>query len=293
VKFGAVGDLHGDLDALDRIIARHPEVAIWLCPGDLASDVVEYPRPGAPLYWIKGNNEDFDFVARQPAGSGTIPHLHYIPNGVQIDANCLKLAGLCGTFAPTWYETPASQLPAREGPRVSESCAAARAAGIPNPTAAFGARSGAASGSGAMGPPLSKAAKPPERGDGFPNAAAAFGAREGPPRLIDDKRRHFVHQEVDACRELRGIDVFLSHEAPRPFPLETTRASGVARKIDAGKTPINEILQAMQPRLHLFGHHHKYSVAVRQNVPSIGLDMVSESYLIFDGKTLAHQRMKS
>jgi calcineurin-like phosphoesterase family protein len=249
VKFGAVGDFHSDVDALDRIMARHPDVALWLCPGDLASDTGEYPRPRAPLYWIKGNNENFDFVASQPAGSGTIPHLHYIPNGVQIEAHGLKLAGLGGTFAPTWYETPASQLP-RPGERVAR-----------------GERR--------------KAAKPLERG-------------EGPPRLIkDDKRRHFVHQEVDACKQLREIDVFLSHEAARPFLLETTRASGVARKTDAGKTPINEILRAMQPRLHLFGHHHKYSVAERQNVPSIGLDTVSESYMIFDGKTLAHQRMKS
>jgi hypothetical protein len=221
--FGAVGDLHGDFEALDRMMARHPDVAFWVCPGDLASENGEYPHPRAPFYWIKGNNEDFDFVAGQPAGSGTIQNLHFIPNGVAVAAPPLRVAGLGGTFAPTWYETAASDLPAGK----------------------------------------------------------------------DDKRRHFVHEEVEACRRLRGIDVFLSHEAARPFPLVQTRASGVARRIDAGKTPINEVLAAMQPRLHLFGHHHKYSVAERQKVPSIGLDMASESYLIFDGKTLAHQLMKS
>ena len=77
--FGAVGDLHGDFDALDRVMARHPEVAFWVCPGDLASDDGEYPQPRAPLYWIKGNNEDFDFVAAQPAGGGTLPNLHLHP----------------------------------------------------------------------------------------------------------------------------------------------------------------------------------------------------------------------
>ena len=35
----------------------------------------------------------------------------------------------------------------------------------------------------------------------------------------------------------------------------------------------------MQPRMHLFGHHHKYTVAERQHVPSIGLEEVSTSYL--------------
>lgn len=82
---------------------------------------------------------------------------------------------------------------------------------------------------------------------------------------------------------LHGVDVFLSHEAARPFPLPRLK--------DAGKTPINEVLSAMRPRLHLFGHHHIYTVAERQRVPSIGLDKVSASYLLFDGKTLAHQQV--
>ena len=104
--FGAVGDLHGDFDALDRIMARHPEVAFWVCPGDLAAEDGTYPQPRAPLYWIKGNNEDFDFVAAQPAGAGTFPNLHYIPNGISVNAHGLVLAGLGGTLAPTWYEKP-------------------------------------------------------------------------------------------------------------------------------------------------------------------------------------------
>lgn len=213
--FGAVGDLHGDFDVLDRVMARHPEVAFWVCPGDLAADDGEYPRPRSPLYWIKGNNEDFDFVAAQSAGGGTLPNLHYIPNGVSVQTHGLMLAGLGGTFAPTWYEKPLSELR-----RLSPS---------------------------------------------------------------DDRRRHFVHEEVDACRALPQIDIFLSHEAARPFPLPRVK--------DAGKTPINEALSSMQPRLHLFGHHHVYTVAERQGVRSIGLDKASDSYLIFDGQTLAHQRL--
>jgi hypothetical protein len=213
--FGAVGDLHGDFGALDRVMARHPDVAFWICPGDLAAEDGDYPYPRAPLYWIKGNNEDFDFVAAQPSGGGTRPHLHYIPNGVSVQAHGLALAGLGGTFAPTWYDKPASEL------------------------------------------------------------------RRLSPR--DDRRRHFVHEEVEACKALQGVDIFLSHEAPRPFPLPRVK--------DAGKTPINEVLSAMRPRLHLFGHHHVYTVAERQQVPSIGLEMVSDSYLIVDGQTLAHQRL--
>jgi predicted phosphodiesterase len=213
--FGAVGDLHGDFESLSRVMARHPEVTFWVCPGDLAAEDGEYPRPQAPLYWIKGNNEDFDFVATQPPGRGTFPNLHYIPNGLALKVHGLTLAGLGGTFAPTWYEKPVSEL------------------------------------------------------------------RRLTPR--DDRRRHFVHEEVDALKMLHGVDVFLSHEAPRPFPLPRVR--------DAGKTQINEVLSAMKPRVHLFGHHHVYTVSERQQVASIGLAKVSDSYLIFDGKTLAHQRM--
>ena len=213
--FGAVGDLHGDFDALDRVMARHPEVAFWVCPGDLAAEDGEYPHPRAPLYWIKGNNEDFDFVAAQPAGGGTLPNLHYIPNGISVQAHGLTLVGLGGTFAPTWYDKPASEL------------------------------------------------------------------RRLSPR--DDRRRHFVHEEIDACQALQGVDIFLSHEAARPFALPRVK--------DAGKTPINEALSGMRPRLHLFGHHHLYSVSERQHVPSVGLDKVTESYLLFDGKTLAHQQL--
>jgi hypothetical protein len=215
MRFGAIGDLHGDFVALDRIMARHPHIELWICPGDLAGEDGSYPRPRAPLYWIKGNNEDFDFVAAQPAGGGTLTNLHYIPNGVPVRAHGLTLAGLGGTFAPTWYDRPKSEL------------------------------------------------------------------RKLSPR--DDRRRHFVHEEVDACKALHDVDVFLSHEAARPFPL--------ARVKDAGKTPVNEVLSALRPRLHLFGHHHIYRVDERQSVPSICLAKASDSYLLFDGKTFAHQRL--
>ena len=226
--FGAVGDLHGDFDALDRVMARHPDVEFWVCPGDLAAEDGTYPTPRAPLYWIKGNNEDFDFVAAQPAGGGTLPNLHFIPNGISVNAHGLILAGLGGTFAPTWYESRAADLP-------------------------------------------SHAMKP------------RSGAGRGAPATKDDKRRHFVQEEVDACKTLQNVDVFLSHEAARPFPLPRVK--------DAGKTPINEVLSAMRPRLHLFGHHHVYTVAERQRVPSISLERVCDSYLVVDGKTLAHQRL--
>ena len=74
------------------------------------------------------------------------------------------------------------------------------------------------------------------------------------------------------------MDVLLTHEAPRPFVVQAG-----PRRLDAGKTVINELLARMRPRLHFFGHHHRYSEAVRYGVRSIGLDLVSRSYVLVNG----------
>jgi len=109
------------------------------------------------------------------------------------------------------------------------------------------------------------------------------------PRLArDDKRRHFLHVEVEACKRLRGIDLFLSHEAARPFFMDVR-----GRRQDVGKTPINEVLAALRPRMHLSGHHHVYSDEVRQGVRSIGLDPVGRSYLLIDAATWQYERLET
>jgi hypothetical protein len=139
------------------------------------------------------------------------------------------VAALGGTFAPSWYNTPAAALPASKGRKTS-----------------------------------------------------AMTVKLGKSR--DDKRRHFVRDEVLACKALTKIDVFLTHEAPRPF-------YPAGRRIDAGKTVLNDVLTAMRPRLHLFGHHHEFTDSVRQGVRSIGLDVVTRSYLIVDAGTFKTERL--
>ena len=194
---------------------QHPDVPFWLCVGDLADADGRYEAVQAPLYWIKGNNEDFDAIAGGAFPSG----LCHLPNAQEVDVGGIRVAGLGGTLAPTWYETPAGDLP---------------------------------------------------------------HPRKGTARATElaDKRRHFVREEVEACKRMRGIDVFLTHEAARPY-----RAG---RGNDAGKIPINEVLGSMQPRLHLFGHHHRFTEQEREGVPSVGLDLVSESYLLIDAWTLEY-----
>ena len=228
---GALGDIHGEFDTVQEIMKRHDDVPVWVCVGDVASNDGGYFEPVAPLYFIKGNNEDFDVIAAAIAGHPPSGHLHYLANGGPHHVGPWRVAALGGTFAPSWYNTPAASLPPSKGRKASLS------------TLKLG-------------------------------------------KSRDDKRRHFVRDEVLACKALTAIDLFLTHEAPRPF-------YPAGRRIDAGKTVLNDVLAAMRPRLHLFGHHHEFTDSVRQGVRSIGLDVVTKSYLLIDAATYKTERLET
>jgi Icc-related predicted phosphoesterase len=219
---GAIADIHGNFDAMYRAMARQPDVPAWICVGDLASSTGAYPTPVAPVYWIKGNNEAFDRIAEWERGGDQIPNLHFIRNGTAVHAGPLLVAGLGGTFAPTWYETPAAQLP--HTPK-------------------------------------------------------------------DDKRRHFVREEVDACKRLRGVDILMTHEAPRPFIVTDEPRRGVVKRRDAGKPAINDLLATLRPRLHLCGHHHRFAETDREGVRSVCIDRINRSYLLIDADTLQYEKI--
>ena len=239
---GAVADVHGNFGAMIAAMERHSEVPFWICVGDLASRTGAYPEPPAPLYWIKGNNEDFAAIARWEAGEAQPRNLHYIRNGTAVDIaigpgkvrppGSIRVAGLGGTFAPTWYDTPAAELPAK---------------------------------------------------------------------AKDDKRRHFVREEAEACKQLTGVDVLMTHEAPKPFFLmdpstalgasDLRAATGQRRGWDVGKSAINGVLAAVRPRLHLCGHHHRFMETTREGVPSVCIDRVNRSYLLIDAATLEYEKV--
>jgi Icc-related predicted phosphoesterase len=220
---GAVADIHGNFEALSRAQQRHPEVPLWICVGDLASRTGDYPEPPAPLFWIKGNNENFDRIAEWQAGAPQPHHLHYIPNGTSATVGEVTVAGVGGTFAPTWYEAPASVLPHR-------------------------------------------------------------------PK--DDRRRHFVREEVEACKRLTGVDILMTHEAPRPFVIvDEPKPGGRPVRRDAGKPVINDLLATLRPRLHLCGHHHRYIETAREGVRSVCIDRINRSYLLIDATTMDYRKI--
>jgi Icc-related predicted phosphoesterase len=216
MTIGALADIHGNFDAMTRAMERHSDVPLWLCVGDIASRAGLYPEPVAPLYWIKGNNENFDRIAEWQAGKALVPNLHFIPNGTAVEAGPLRVAGLGGTFAPKWFDTAAANLPHTKS---------------------------------------------------------------------DDKRRHFVREEVEACTRLRDVDILMTHEAPRPFVVVEKR------RLDAGKPAINGVLAALKPRLHLFGHHHRFMESEREGVRSVCIDRVNRSYLLIDADSLEYEKI--
>jgi Icc-related predicted phosphoesterase len=217
--FGALGDIHGDFASARRIMERHADVPFWVCVGDVADAEGRYEPFPAPLHFIKGNNEGFDAIA-----DGRLPaNVFYLPNATMRTIDGVRVTGLGGTFAPSWYETPAAELP-------------------------------------------------------HPRKGTAKATE------LADKRRHFVREEVETCKAMERIDLFMTHEAPRPYRVG---------RMDAGKTAVSEILSAARPRLHLFGHHHRFSEETAQGVRSVGLDLVSRSYLLIDASTLEYQVLSS
>ena len=89
-----------------------------------------------------------------------------------------------------------------------------------------------------------------------------------------DKRRHFVEEEVNLCKEkLCGLDIFLTHEAPS-FYRKNMRFS------DQGSGEIiDDLVKTIKPKLHVWGHHHRYFTGFIDNIKSIGLAYPKVSYL--------------
>ena len=79
--FGALGDIHGAFGAARAIIAAHPEVPFWLCVGDIAAEDGSYEPLGAPVYWVQGNNDNFDAIA-----AGALQNIHVRANPRPITA---------------------------------------------------------------------------------------------------------------------------------------------------------------------------------------------------------------
>ena len=95
--------------------------------------------------------------------------------------------------------------------------------------------------------------------------------------LAGERRRHFVREDVERLKELDDVDVLLVHEAPRGL---------IYYGYDAGCERIDELLDALEPRLCLVGHHERHAESEYGETRVVSLAPAWESYYAMDAETL-------
>lgn len=101
-------------------------------------------------------------------------------------------------------------------------------------------------------------------------------------QLYDDRRRHFVREDVERAKRLDDVDVFLAHEAPHGLP--------VTEEYDVGCEHIDDVLAALEPDLCLVGHHHEHAESEFGPTRVVSLAPAWESYYELDPETLSLTR---
>lgn len=98
--------------------------------------------------------------------------------------------------------------------------------------------------------------------------------------LPQSRKRHFVKKEVDEFMLNLGtssgsnVDILLTHEAPSPFINKSCR--------DVGQPIINDVLKALKPKIHFFGHHHYYCIGEYEGIVSVGVEYGYKSFVIYN-----------
>ncbi|MCD2198421.1 metallophosphoesterase [Halobacterium sp. KA-4] len=101
-------------------------------------------------------------------------------------------------------------------------------------------------------------------------------------QLYDDRRRHFVREDVERAKQLDDVDVFLAHEAPHGLP--------VTEEYDVGCKHIDDILETLEPDLCLVGHHHEHAETQFGPTHVVSLAPAWESYYELDPDSLSLTR---
>lgn len=96
--------------------------------------------------------------------------------------------------------------------------------------------------------------------------------------LYEQRRRHFVREDVERAKRLEDVDVFLAHEVPHGTP--------VTEEYEVGCTAIDEILEVLEPDLCIAGHHHQHTESTFGDTRVVTLAPAWESYYTLDPETL-------
>lgn len=95
--------------------------------------------------------------------------------------------------------------------------------------------------------------------------------------LTGDRRRHFVHEDIQRLRALGSVDVLLVHEAPHGLHWFG---------YDPGCDPIDSVLSALEPAICLVGHYHRHTEATLDGTRVVSLAPVWDRYYTLDPSTL-------
>ncbi|XVH32025.1 metallophosphoesterase family protein [Haloferacaceae archaeon DSL9] len=91
--------------------------------------------------------------------------------------------------------------------------------------------------------------------------------------LRGDRRRHFTREDVERLAALEGVNVLMTHEAPKGL---------LDYGYDPGCAHINDLLDAVDPDLCVVGHHHRHREAEIRGCRVVSLAPAWERYYELD-----------
>jgi len=101
--------------------------------------------------------------------------------------------------------------------------------------------------------------------------------------LPQNRRRHFVREEYERALEwlpTLNIDVVVTHEAPTPY-----KKSWRGTEREMGIELITDLVNVLEPKYHIFGHHHRMTIKEIGTTISIGLGYWDHEIFILNPET--------
>lgn len=96
----------GDVEAFRRPDDHRRKAAKRAMPAEFAEYADGTRRMKRPLYFIAGNNEDFEALHPAPEGCQLAPNVHYLGRAGMRQVRGLRIGYLSGIHAPRFFEQP-------------------------------------------------------------------------------------------------------------------------------------------------------------------------------------------
>jgi predicted phosphodiesterase len=96
----------GDVEAFKRADDHRRKAAKRAMPAEFAEYADGLKRMKRPLYFIAGNNEDFEALHHAPEGCELAPNVHYLGRAGVRQLHGLRIGYLSGIHAPRFFEQP-------------------------------------------------------------------------------------------------------------------------------------------------------------------------------------------